>query len=457
MAGTVRQAPAAFDPSSYATFRFLDRSLDEDGTVTLGYALDDELRFHERFQIPIKGRLEGARIEGAQGLLSLLHWVGGVSYYKTALPGLVECAGEPPGPAAATLLEALYSEGLGELAYRNALPLPRPRFPRAEAARRPAGATPELPPRRLLVPVGGGKDSAVAIEVARRSGLELALFSIGDAPPIVRTAQAAGLPHLIARRVLDPLLLECNGAGAINGHVPVTAIVTCVALLTAHLDGFDTVAMANERSASSGNLRWEGVEINHQFSKSLAAERLLGAAVAEAGGGVRQLSLLRPASELAIARAFASMERYHGAFTSCNASFRIDPRLRTSSWCCECPKCRFVFLALAPFSAPGHLREVFGVDLLDDESQFEGFALLAASGGHKPFECVGEEQESLAAMRMLADDERWRDHVVVRRLAAEVLPGHPLPEGDPQRALALSEDHDVPAALMDGVRAVLGA
>jgi hypothetical protein len=112
---------------------------------------------------------------------------------------------------------------------------------------------------------------------------------------------------------------------------------------------------------------------------------------------------------------------------------------------------------MAPFSEPDHMREIFGGDLLDDERQFEGFALLAASGGHKPFECVGEEQESLAAMRLLAGDRRWREHAVVRRLAAEVLPLHPLPEGDPQAVLALSAEHDVPAALLDGVGALLRA
>ena len=151
-------------------------------------------------------------------------------------------------------------------------------------------------------------------------------------------------------RTLDPGLAALNRAGALNGHVPITAIVSCVALLTAALNGFDAVAMANERSASAGNLHWDGVEVNHQFSKGLRAERLLAAAAAEAAGDTPRLfSILRPASELAIARAFARMERYHGAFTSCNAIFRIDPALRAASWCCDCPKCRFVFLALAPF------------------------------------------------------------------------------------------------------------
>jgi UDP-N-acetyl-alpha-D-muramoyl-L-alanyl-L-glutamate epimerase len=116
-----------------------------------------------------------------------------------------------------------------------------------------------------------------------------------------------------------------------------------------------------------------------------------------------------------------------------------------------------VFLALAPFSEPAHLREVFGRDLLAEESQFEGFALLSATGGHKPFECVGEEQESLAAVRLLAQHERWREHSVVRRLVAEVLPRFSADAGDPVAVLALSDEHELPAELLEQVSAVLGA
>ena len=116
-----------------------------------------------------------------------------------------------------------------------------------------------------------------------------------------------------------------------------------------------------------------------------------------------------------------------------------------------------MFLALAPFSAPEHLREIFGSDLLDDERQFDGFALLTATGGHKPFECVGEEQEGLAAIRLLARDERWNEHRVVRRLVEEVLPQYSPGDGDPEAVLALSDEHEVPEALMADVRAVLGA
>jgi hypothetical protein len=474
MAADAKQSLALFDPTAFQSFRFTSRELDAHGHVTLRYALDEEVFFEEEIDLPLEGLLadvleaDNGRLEG---LLSLLHWVAGVSYFKTALPPLISFETGAPPPAAARLLEALYSEGLGELAYTNDLTgLPRPSFGSGAAPGQAAsrGSTPageravasaydEPPLERVLVPVGGGKDSAVALEIVRASGVELSLFSVGDAPPIARTVAAAGLPRLLATRTLDPGLRALNEAGAINGHIPITAIVSCVALLTAALNGFDAVALANERSASVGNVSWDGVEVNHQFSKGLRAERLLRAALAEIDGAPRLFSVLRPASELAIARAFARLGVYHLAFTSCNAIFRIDPALRAASWCCDCPKCRFVYLVLAPFSEPAHLREVFGRDLLDEDSQFDGFALLTATGGHKPFECVGEEQESVAAIRLLAADRRWREHRVVRRLVTEVLAGQPADAGDPEQVLALSAEHDVPMALMADVRAVLSA
>jgi hypothetical protein len=443
-----------FDPTACETFRFTARSLSPEGRVELRYALDDEHEFVERYELPVP---DGGTIDpdAAEPLLALLHWVAGVSYYKAALPPRIALETGAPPPATARLLEGVYSEGLGELAAVNDLAaLPRPSFEPGEPPGRPA---PEPPPRRVLVPVGGGKDSAVALEIVRRSGLELALFSVGDAAPIRRTAEVAGLPRLIVGREIDAHLLELNRAGAINGHVPVTVIVAAAAALTAALHGFDVVAFANERAASAGNFAWKGVEVNHQYAKSLAVEALMRDALAELVGSPQVFSVLRPASELSIARAFARLPRYHGAIVSCNGVFRLDPELRAASWCGECDKCRFVFLALAPFMEPAQLEAMFGRAMLDEPDQYEGFALLTAIGGPKPFECVGEVEESVAAIRLLARNPRWRDQAVVRRLAGEVLPRFGDDEGQPAALMGLSDEHFVPAALMDDVNALLGA
>jgi hypothetical protein len=448
----VTTAPHAnFDPKAISAFQFTYRSLQPDGLVRLGYALDD-IEFEETVQLPAP-RFRGS--PAVEELIDLLHWVAGVSYFKAAIPRHLVCETGAPPPAAERLLAALYSDGLGEFAVVNELDqLPHPQFPRGVDW----GTTAEVTvPKSLLVPVGGGKDSAVAVEIARRSGIETTLFSVGDALPISATANVAALPRHLVKRTIDPRLLELNEIGALNGHVPITAIVSCIALLTAATQGIDAVLMANERSASAGNLVWNGVEVNHQFSKSRRAERLLAEAVAEIEGAPQIFSILRPASELAIARAFAKLEQYHSVFTSCNRVFQLDPDQRLGSWCCDCDKCRFVFLILAPFLAPAQLTEIFGNDLLDDPEQYDGFALLTATGGQKPFECVGEVEECLAAIHVLAGQPQWQEHAVIKRLVAEVLAEHSVSEADLAAHLALSDDHDIPDALIETVREVLGA
>ena len=453
---------SSFDPTAIGRFRFLDRSLSPDGRATLRYALDDVEEFTETFDIPLEPGVVAD--EAAVGpLLDLLHWVAGVSYYKLAAPSSVSCETGAPPAAAAAYLEALYSEGLGEFAYENRdrLPrLPRPAFAGAAAPSTTVGAGRGIcAPTRVLVPVGGGKDSVVALEIVKRSGVECALFVVNALDPMRRTAEVANLPMLEATRGL-PLetFKRLHAAGALNGHVPITAIIACVALLTARLNGYNAVALANERSASVGNLVHDGVDVNHQFSKSARAEGLLRAAATEASTDVDIFSLLRPASELAIARAFAAkLGEYHHAFTSCNRNFQTDPALRGGeAWCRDCPKCRFVYLMLAPFMAPDALAEVFGGAMLDDPRQYEGFALLTATGGHKPFECVGEEEESLAAIELLDACDGWRDQAVVRRLVVDVLEVHGRDATRIDSFLQLVDEHAIPAPLIDELRAFLG-
>ena len=126
-------------------------------------------------------------------------------------------------------------------------------------------------------------------------------------------------------------------------------------------------------------------------------------------------SALRPYSELAIARAFASLTDYHSTFCSCNRVFRQSAGAN-DGWCGACAKCRFVGLMLAPFMSREALSAVIGRDMFADPLQVDGFAALM-SDQEKPFECVGERRESAAALRMLSDKPEWKDSIVVATLS----------------------------------------
>ncbi len=198
--------------------------------------------------------------------------------------------------------------------------------------------------------------------------------------------------------------------------MPITAIVSLIAVLGSTLYGYDTIAMAVERSASEESVQVAGVPVNHQYSKSLEFERALADLVTTSiDPGLVYGSALRPYSELAIARAFATLTRYHATVCSCNIPFRRSASAE-DRWCGDCAKCRFVGLMLAPYMTPKDLSALIGRDMFAEPDQIPGFAALMSAGA-KPFECVGERRESAVAVRLLSDQPDWSSSPVVEALA----------------------------------------
>src|SRR5690606_38620539 len=182
-------------------------------------------------------------------------------------------------------------------------------------------------------------------------------------------------------------------------HIPVTAINSAILAFAAVVLDADQVVFSNERSASYGSLIEGTGEVNHQWSKGWAFEQALAGYLRRSvAADLRYYSLLRPLSELAVARQFAKIDRYDAWFSSCNRNFHLLGERPTSRWCGVCPKCHFVFLALAPFMPKPRLVAIFGRNLLDDAGQVAGYDALMEYRDHKPFECVGEARESRAAM-----------------------------------------------------------
>ncbi len=484
------------DPKAARAFRFV-RATYEGGVAELVYAFDVGPEMVERIRYPGAPVVSAGREAAFASALRLLHLVAGVSYYKAGVPREIVVEGAVLDEATASLLEAVYVHGLGEFAYQNKLTLDV-RFPRAKSvgASAPPTVTPsgtasgsgavasrasplpqsrptagitvggaeapkpfaqtdgvtvggtEAPTARTLVPLGGGKDSLVTIELLRDAGVDLTVAWVGNSELIRACAERTGLPQLNIGRELSPILFDYNRLGAYNGHIPVTAINSAILVVAALLYGHDAIAFSNERSASAPTLTAGEIDVNHQWSKGYAFERMFGDYVRDAiAPELAYYSLLRPLSELAVTQRFAKLARYHACFSSCNRNFKILGQRPESRWCGVCPKCHFVFLALAPFLPKAKLVPIFGRNLLDDATLAPGFDALIEWHATKPFECVGEAQESRAAFAALAARADWREDALVARWVSEVAPHVD------QRSLALdpllapSAEHRVPPAL----------
>jgi hypothetical protein len=409
------------------------------GTLSLHYRFDDTSGFEERIVFPSPMRtLSGLEHQALDRVFRLLLLACGVSYYKAYAPDRIRCAAFPADPATAAFFTNFYVKGLAEYAWRNGIDLAGRLRIDTDTEAQESAVQIELP-RRTCVPVGGGKDSIVTVECLKQAGEPLVLFSLGNAAPIDATIRQSGLPFIRVTRALDRRLLELNAAGALNGHVPITGILSMIVLACSIIAGFDAIAMSNEHSASQPTV----ADVNHQYSKSFEFEQALRDHLAtHVVRGVTYFSFLRPLTEVAIARRFARQDAYLPVFMSCNTAFRQAPERRSTNWCCDCPKCRFVFLALAPFVDKARLVATFGHNMLDDGAQVDGFAELCGLGAHKPFECVGEIEESAATLRHLGGMPDWRDAAVVRALAPQV---H---GGDFASLFALREPHLVPERFM---------
>lgn len=434
-------------PTPDAADRFVyDRyTLDPDaGQLTCHYRMGKR-PFAERFTFGPAGDWGSPALDAAARTVFLL---AGVSYFKTKAPRVVDLGDLATTVAERRFLRRFYVEGLAEFAYRNHLDLSGLEVHGPSLDRRePVSYRGE--PGRPIVPFGGGIDSIVTAELVRRRhpGARLCIVDRPDDrfEAIERPAAVTGLPVSRVERAVDPAVIRSAELGFLNGHVPVTGIISAVAVVAAVLGGHDSVVMSNEWSASIGNLVVDGHTVNHQWSKGFDFEKeLRGHLAATLQPGVDYYSLLRPYSELWVARRFAALETYHRVFRSCNRAFHIDRGRRLDHWCGTCDKCCFTDLVLAPFLSTAELSDIFdGHEPLANEDLDNRFrALLGLRLETKPFECVGDVEECRAALSLAAARPDRLDTPLLHKLVAEVGPD----VADPAPLFGLMGEHFIPDA-----------
>ncbi len=313
-----------------------------------------------------------------------------ISYWKSCMPKklIVRCG--YLNTEQVNWFKKLYYYGLGEFMYVNKINLTLNEFMDIIVESKEKFYNPTFNGIGNLIPVGGGKDSCVSMTLLKDSYDINDCFTINPKEAHLECIKVGGYEnkHVTVKRTIDGRLLQLNTEGYLNGHTPFSALVSFVSLLVAYLNNKKYIVLSNESSANESNI--EGTKINHQYSKTYEYECDFNNYVEKyLKIDIRYFSLLRPLTELQIAYLFSKYKEFHPVFKSCN----VGSKGEKWHWCCNCPKCLFVYIVLSPFLTKNEMISIFKEEMFSKENLLETFLELTGNSTNKPFECVGTYDE----------------------------------------------------------------
>lgn len=367
--------------------------------LSIEFRFDLAGKFHFKPKLKILKRkktdFDNFTPEALQNLVFHIGMIELISYWKTCCSPEIIIEPHYLDDEQLHWWKKLYFNGLGEFFYLNGIDSDWDNFVNIKPGKDPLKIlNSNLSDEKVLIPVGGGKDSAVTLELFNDKGLKVIPFAINPREAIIRTIESAGYSiddSWIIKRKIDPLLLEMNKQGFLNGHTPFSALLAFISVLSAEILGAKYIALSNESSANQSTV--PGSTINHQYSKSFEFEHDFNWYLQKyIHPKMQYFSFLRPLNELQIAMLFSKYPWHFEGFRSCNAGSKTD------SWCGHCAKCLFTYSILSPFLSQATLERIFHKNLLNDNTLSKILDELTGISLVKPFECVGTPEEVTVAL-----------------------------------------------------------
>lgn len=370
-------------------------------TIKFHFNLTGQYQFYPELKIPLnKSMLEQHKQEDLttdpfiQQLVFNMGMIELISYWKTACPPKLIIKPAILSDHQVSWWKNIYYKGLGEFFYINTIEADPGDFMQIVSQSDTRFEKHKLKlDNQLIIPVGGGKDSVVTMELLK-SHYTVVPFIINPRGASYSTTKAAGFDEadiFEVKRQIHPLLVALNKKDFLNGHTPFSAVVAFTSLLAAYLTHSKYIVLSNESSANEATI--ENTDINHQYSKTVSFEADFRDYVnTYISPDIEYFSFLRPLNELQIARLFSNLTHHHFHFKSCNAGSK------NNAWCGRCPKCLFTYVILSPFLEQQTLEGIFHKNLFNDAELIPILEQLTGLAEEKPFECVGTLDEVNAAL-----------------------------------------------------------
>jgi len=148
---------------------------------------------------------------------SILFLIAGISYYKTYCPKVIDLGEYKLTKEQASFWNKVYTKGLGEffyvnkIDYRGLIKFSYDKDYIVKPVKVKMG-------NRSLVPLGGGKDSIVAMEMLKKQSNQFDVYSLRDLAISREVAKVAGKDLRVIKRELSSNLFKLRGV--YNGHIP---------------------------------------------------------------------------------------------------------------------------------------------------------------------------------------------------------------------------------------------
>jgi hypothetical protein len=380
--------------------------------IYFDFKIGPDIQFSPKVLIEGITEKEIKRVRGRalKNLIFNLGMMEALSYWKATCSPKIEILAGNLNKEQIRWWKDLIFKGMGQFFFENKINFLERNFLKIESfGEKFERFEGELNENKILVPVGGGKDSVVTIEYLKKMKKDLILFCLNPNENQKKIIEISGIKKKIfVKREIDKKLLELNQKGFLNGHTPFTAYLCFLSVLVAVLKDCKFIAFSNEKSSNEGNVKYLGRIINHQYSKSEEFEKKFRFYSKKyLAKNVECFSLLRNLYELEISDLFSQFPQYFNAFLSCNVAFQTKSGTKKpiKKWCGECPKCLFVFASLYPFIGERVIK-IFGKNLFEDKKLLPLMLQLIGKKKFKPFECVGTKKESFLAFKLSL--QRWK-------------------------------------------------